>query len=133
MLTALATTSGFIATVGVLASAALYRAGSLLLVLDVALVSLALADELALFTAEVGALAEAGATTELTEAVLALEAGVAGPDACDAALAAWLTVVAGVVSACAAWGWTSNKKLAVAKTTPERVVTFFTFRAKLAW
>ena len=129
----MATTSGFIATVGVLASAALYRAGSLLLVLDVALVSLALADELALFTAEVGALAEAGATTELTEAVLALEAGVAGPDACDAALAAWLTVVAGVVSACAAWGWTSNKKLAVAKTTPERVVTFFTFRAKLAW
>ena len=104
MLTALATTSGFVATVGVLASAALYRAGSLLLVLDVALVSLALADELALFTAEVGALAEAGATTELTEAVLALEAGVAGTEACDAALAAWLTVVAGVVSACAAWG-----------------------------
>ena len=69
-----------------------------------ALVSLALADELALFAAEVGALVEAGATTELTEAVLALEAGVAGPDACDAALAAWLTVVAGVVSACAAWG-----------------------------
>ena len=127
----MATTSGFIATVGVLASAALYRADSLLLA--VALAALTLADELALFTAEVGALAEAGATTELTEAVLALEAGVAGPDACDAALAAWLTVVAGVVSACAAWGWTSNKKLAVAKTTPERVVTFFTFRAKLAW
>lgn len=130
MLTALATTSGFVATVGVLASAALYRADSLLLA--VALAALTLADELALFAAEVGALVEAGATTELTEAVLALEAGVAGTEACDAALAAWLTVVAGVVSACAAWGWTSNKKLAVAKTTPERVVTFFTFRAKLA-
>ena len=69
-----------------------------------ALVSLALADELALFTAEVGALAEAGAATELAEASLALEAGVAGAEACDAALTAWLTVVAGVVSACAAWG-----------------------------
>ena len=89
MLTALATTSGFVATVGVLASAALYRAGSLLLVLDVTLAALALADELALFTAEVGALGEAG---------------VAGAEACDAALTAWLTVVAGVVSACAAWG-----------------------------
>ena len=86
MLTALATTSGFIATVGVLASAALYRAGSLLLVLDVTLAALALADELALFTAEVGALAEADAATELAEAVLALEAGVAGAEACDAAL-----------------------------------------------
>lgn len=104
MLTALATTSGFVATVGVLASAALYRAGSLLLVLDVALAALTLADELALFTAEVGALDEAGAATELAEASLALEAGVAGAEACDAALAAWLTVVAGVVSACAAWG-----------------------------
>ena len=133
MLTALATTSGFVATVGVLASAALYRAGSLLLVLDVVLVTLALADELALFAAEVEALAEAGATTELAEAVLVLEAGVAGAEACDAALVDWLTVVADVVSACAAWGWTNNKKLAVAKTTPERVVTFFTFRAKLAW
>ena len=131
MLTALATTSGFVATVGVLASAALYRADSLLLA--VALAALTLADKLALFTAEVGALDEAGAATELAEASLALEAGVAGAEACDAALAAWLTVVAGVVSACAAWGWTSNKKLAVAKTTPERVVTFFTFRAKLAW
>lgn len=131
MLTALATTSGFVATVGVLASAALYKANSLLLA--VALAALALADELALFTAEVGALAEAGATTELAEASLALEADMAGAEACDAALAAWLTVVVGVVSACAAWGWTSNKKLAVAKTTPERVVTFFTFRAKLAW
>ena len=127
----MATTSGFVATVGVLASAALYRADSLLLA--VALAALTLADELALFAAEVGALVEAGATTELTEAVLALEAGVAGTEACDAALAAWLTVVAGVVSACAAWGWTNSKKLAVAKTTPERVVTFFTFRAKLAW
>ena len=97
------------------------------------LVTLALADELALFTAEVGALAEAGAAIKLAEAVLVLEAGVAGAEACDAELAAWLTVVAGVVSACAAWGWTNNKKLAVAKTTPERVVTFFTFRAKLAW
>ena len=130
MLTALATTSGFVATVGVLASAALYKADSLLLA--VALAALALADELALFTAEVGALAEAGATTELAEASLALESDMAGAEACDAALAAWLTVVVGVVSACAAWGWTSNKKLAVAKTTPERVVTFFTFRAKLA-
>ena len=102
MLTALATTSGFVATVGVLASAALYRAGSLLLVLDVVLVTLALADELALFAAEVEALAEAGATTELAEAVLVLEAGVAGAEACDAALVDWLTVVAGVVSACAA-------------------------------
>ena len=128
MLTALATTSGFVATVGVLASAALYRADSLLLA--VALAALTLADELALFAAEVGALAEVGVATELAESVLALEAGVS--EACDAALAAWLTVVAGVVSACAAWGWTSNKKLAVAKTTPERVVTFFTFRAKLA-
>ena len=98
-----------------------------------ALAALALADELALFTAEVGALAEAGATTELAEASLALESDMAGAEACDAALAAWLTVVVGVVSACAAWGWTNNKKLAVAKTTPERVVTFFTFRAKLAW
>ena len=100
-----------------------------------ALATLALADELALFAAEVGALAEAGAATELAEASLALEASVAGAEAeaCDAALAAWITVVAGVVSACAAWGWTNNKKLAVAKTTPERVVTFFTFRAKLAW
>ncbi len=131
MLTALATTSGFVATVGVLPSAALYRAGSLLLVLDVTLAALALADELALFTAEVGALAEAGAATELADASLALEADMAGAEACDAALAAWLTVVVG--AACAAWGWTSNKKLAVAKTTPERVVTFFTFRAKLAW
>lgn len=102
MLTALATTSGFVATVGVLASAALYRADSLLLA--VALAALTLADKLALFTAEVGALDEAGAATELAEASLALEAGVAGAEACDAALAAWLTVVAGVVSACAAWG-----------------------------
>lgn len=133
MLTVLATTSGFVATVGVLPSAALYRAGSLLLVLDMTLAALALADELALFTAEVGALAEAGAATELADASLALEADMAGAETCDAALAAWLTVVAGVVSACAAWGWTSNKKLAVAKTTPERVVTFFIFRAKLAW
>ena len=131
MLTALATTSGFVATVGVLASAALYRADSLLLA--VALAALALADELALFTAEVGALAEASVATELAEASLAFEASVAGSETCDAALTAWLTVVVGVVSACAAWGWTSNKKLAVAKTTPERVVTFFTFRAKLAW
>ena len=102
MLTTLATTSGFVAMVVVLASTALYRAGSLLLA--VVLVTLTLADELALFTAEVGALAEAGAATELAEASLALEAGVAGAEACDAALTAWLTVVAGVVSACAAWG-----------------------------
>ena len=51
-----------------------------------ALAALTLADELALFTAEVGALAEADAATELAEAVLALEAGVAGAEACDAAL-----------------------------------------------
>ena len=96
----MATTSGFVTTVGVLASAALYKADSLLLA--VALVTLALADELALFAAEVEVLAEAGAATELTEASLALEAGVAGAEACDAVPAAWLTVVAGVVSACAA-------------------------------